>query len=303
MAPFPVRVIRGIARVGEHVAPRLTGQLAFRLFCRTPNPTSLSDGERRAVGQAAEFMSGARSHRLAIRSGSVVAHEFLPGQGLGQPDAVLVVHGWRSRTEYMKALIQGFVRAGYRVISLDLPGHGQSPGRYLNLALALDAVRAADERFGPFSAVVGHSFGGAVAANAVVGSVRGILPLRASRLVLIASPASMPDLFEDFGRTINLGPRSRMSLAKEIDRITGHPLSEFVGDRQLSRTSVPTLVIHAAEDREVPADHARLFAKAGEHVRLHWADGLGHRRILSNPGVVAETVGFVTGQRQMQPIH
>lgn len=301
MAPFPVRVIRGVARIGEHVAPGLVGQLAFRLFCRAPNPASLSDGERRAVAQAAKFMAGGCSHRLRIRSGSVVAHEFAPVQRQSQPGTVLVIHGWRSRTEYMKALVEGFVEAGRRVISLDLPGHGQSPGRYLNLAIALGAVRAVDERFGPFAAVVGHSFGGAVATNAVVGSVRGIPALHTSRLVLIAAPASMPDLFEDYGRMIALGPRSRMSLAREIHRITGQPLSEFVGDRQLSRTSVPTLVIHDPEDREVSADHAKLYARVGNHVRLHWADGLGHRRILSDPTIVVKTVAFVT--EQLQPSH
>ena len=108
----------------------------------------------------------------------------------------------------MKALIEGFRDAGYRVVSLDLPGHGHSSGRRLTMVSAVDAVRVVGEWFGPFAAIVGHSFGGAVAVNAVAGSVKGIPPLAADRLVLIAAPSSMPALFQSFGRFINLGTRS-----------------------------------------------------------------------------------------------
>ncbi|RUY19895.1 alpha/beta hydrolase, partial [Mesorhizobium sp. M7A.F.Ca.CA.004.12.1.1] len=62
---------------------------------------------------------------------------------------------------------------------------------------------------------------------------------------------------------------------------------------------VPTLVIHAQDDREVSADHARRYAGAGGHVRLYWADGLGHRRILADKGVVERAVGFVANREPL----
>ena len=46
-----------------------------------------------------------------------------------------------------------------------------------------------------------------------------------------------------------------------------------------------------------------MFAGAGSHVRLHWVDGLGHRRILTNRGVVAESVRFVAETRQPASVH
>lgn len=306
MASIGVKVIRGLFGAAERVAPQIGGRAAFELFCRTPNPKRLSQGERRALERAAGFMDEARHHRLHVGNRCVMVHEFRPHQGRKNAGAVLVLHGWRSRTEYMKTLIEAYRDAGFRVLSLDLPGHGGSPGRRLTMASAVKAAHVAGEWFGPFAAVVGHSFGGAVAVNAAAGSVVGTPALVTSVLVLIAAPSSMPQLFADFGRSLNLGPRIQSVVAEQVRRIAGRPLDEFVGSRQLAETTVPTLVIHAPDDREVSADHAELFAAAGGHVRLHWAPGLGHRRILSDPGIVREALGFVAQQAaagQLMTLH
>lgn len=228
-----------------------------------------------------------------------MAFEFKPRAGTRPIGTVLLLHGWRSRTEYMKSLIEGFREAGYRVISLDLPGHGHSSGRRLNMAIAVDATRVAADWFGPFAAVVGHSFGGAVALNAAVGSVQGIAPIPAARLVLISAPSSMPALFEDFGRFLNLGSRSQVAIAAQVERVTGRPLEDYVGSAQLATMPIPALVIHAPDDREVSADKAKAFAAAGDHVKLYWARGLGHRRILADPDVVSQAVGFVAERQKL----
>jgi pimeloyl-ACP methyl ester carboxylesterase len=296
MASFSVKVIRSVFGMAEHVAPRLVGRAAFELFCRTPGRKALSEGEKRAIVRAAPFMEAARHHRLMSGAGCVVVHEFRPEPGREPAGTVLVIHGWRSRTEHMKTVIEAYRAAGYRVLSLDLPGHGASQGRRLTMVSAVDAAHTVGEWFGPFAAVVGHSFGGAVAANAVSGSIRRIPPLAAGRLVLIAAPSSLPAIFDNFGNALNLGPRSRAALARQVERIAGRPLEEFTGSLQLAGTQVPALIIHAPDDREVSPDHAELYATAGAHVRLHWTPGLGHRRILADRNVLEEALGFVSGK-------
>ena len=300
MAPLSQKVIRGLFGTAEHVAPTLAGRVAFELFARTPNPNVLSDGARKAVERASGFLSEARRHCLTTRFGRVTAFEFRPDGGRRWRGTVLVLHGWASRTEFMKAIIEGCRAAGYRVISPDLPGHGHSAGRKLTLVSGLEAVRSVTEWFGPFHAVVGHSFGGAIAVNALAGSVKGIPPLEAERLVLIAAPSSMPSVFEDFGKSVNLGKRSYGVFAGRVERIAGHPLEHYVGARRLAELTVPTLVIHAPDDREVAAGAAEDHAAAGAHVRLEWTPGLGHRRILADPGVVAKAVGFLSEHPAMR---
>lgn len=292
MAPFRLKVIRGMFGVGEHVAPALAGRAAFELFCRTPNVKRLTPGEQRAVAKATDFMAEARHHRLKTKAGCIAVHEFRPQPGRARGGKVLVLHGWRSRTEYMRALIEGYRDAGFKVFSLDLPGHGQSAGRRLTMVSAVEAASQAAQWFGPFEVVIGHSFGGAVAVNAAVGSIAGLPRLITKRLVLVAAPSSLPLVFDGFSQMLNVGPRSQTAMAGRVESIAGRPLSYFMGDRMLAATHLPTLVIHAPDDREVAAEQARLYAAAGPHVELYWANGLGHRRILSDPAVVARAVAF-----------
>lgn len=295
MAPFARKVTRALFGFGETAAPSLSGRVAFELFCRTADVNRPTEGERRAVERAAGFMAEARHHRLRTKSGCVAVHEFRPESGMGSPGTVLAVHGWRSRTEHMRSLIEGFRDAGYRVVSLDLPGHGRSLGRRLNLVVALEAVRIAADWFGPFAAIVGHSFGGAIAVNAAVGSVGRFAPVETGRLVLVAAPSSLQAVFDDFSAMLNVGPRSRKAMAEIVRRIAGRPLAEFAGGRLLAGADLPTLVVHAHDDKEVSADHAEDYASAGGHVELQWADGLGHRRILASREVVESAVDFVAG--------
>ncbi|MDQ6437891.1 alpha/beta fold hydrolase [Mesorhizobium sp. LHD-90] len=292
MASLGWQVTRTLFGIGERVAPKLAGRAAFELFARTPNPRIQTDGERKAIARAADFMSTARHHRLSAGKDCVAVHEFRPDSGSGEAGRALVVHGWRSRTEYMRALVEGLRAAGYRVFAVDLPGHGQSAGRRLTIMKGVDALANVAQWFGPFDVVLGHSFGGAVAVNAVAGSLAGTTLLCARRLVLIAAPNSISEILDGFGRQIGLGRRSRDAMAERIERIAKRRLDDFAGSRQLARVAIPTLVVHAPDDREVPADDARTYAGAGPHVTLHWAPGLGHRRILADTGVVARTVSF-----------
>jgi len=48
------------------------------------------------------------------------------------------------------------------------------------------------------------------------------------------------------------------------------------------------------EDRDVPFDHGSGVAGAWPGARLSRLHGLGHRRLLRDPEVIAESVGFIT---------
>ena len=127
MAPFAQKIIRALFGAGELVAPRFTGRIAFELFCRTPSPARLNERERKSVERATGFLAQARKHCLHTRTGRVTVFEFRPAPGIERLGTVLAIHGWGSRTEHMKALIESFRDAGYRVVALDLPVKAPPP--------------------------------------------------------------------------------------------------------------------------------------------------------------------------------
>lgn len=303
MASSLQMLIRTLFGIAEHISPQMAGRAGFELFCRTRNPNRIGENEKSALVAHKPLMDQARRHFLPIRGGGAVAvHVFDPKPPVRSRGVALVIHGWHSRSDHMGSIIGELLKRGLRVVALDLPGHGQSLGRRLHMANAVAAVRATADRYGPLQAIVGHSFGGAVAVNSVAGSVVGMSPVETDRLILIAAPNSMPAYFAQFSRFVGLGRNSAAVAVKRIKQIAGRPFHTYVSAAQLARTLVPTLLIHAPDDKEVPAADASAMVRAGSHVRLAWAPGLGHRRILSDPEVLAKVGMFAQGGQHLQAV-
>lgn len=298
MAAFQMKIIRQGFRFSEHVAPALAGKAAFRLFSRTTDPAKLTPGEARANERAAPLMAEARQHRLTTKAGWVMAYEFRPPIYNPESPVALIVHGWRSRTQHMTGLIRAARDLGFRVISLDLPGHGSSSGRRIHMINAVEAVKAAETWFGPFDTMIGHSFGGAVVCNAVYGSIRGFEPASANRLVMISAPNRLARIFGWFGSKVGLGPKSQKAMEAEVLRLSGNPIEVFSGEDQLKSLNIPVLIAHAPDDKQVEFAGAEAMARAGDHVRLLRADGLGHSRIISDAKILAEVAAFMNEDRQ-----
>lgn len=98
------------------------------------------------------------------KDGTPVSYEIY---GSGEPTLVFV-HGWSCDARYWRAQIPHFARK-YRVVVLDLAGHGHSGmsrAKYTMAAFGED-VRAVTEAVGsPRVILIGHSMGGSVIAEA-----------------------------------------------------------------------------------------------------------------------------------------
>lgn len=293
MPSFALKVTRsGLSGLGR-LSPQLAGKAAFRLFCLTPSRRPLGSKAKAAHKEGQERLVPAEQFMLPFPGGRAMAYRF-NGGAKGARKRYLVVHGWGSSSEYMSELTVFLASTGAEVISLDLPGHGRSGGRFLNVRLAVSAIAAASARFGAFDAAIGHSFGGASLALASAGFLPDVDPFHPGRLVLIGAPSAMGWLFRDFGRLMRLGVATQAALEDEVRRVTGRTLASYDQKRGVLDPSRPVLVIHAEDDKEVSADHARAYAAQGEHVRLFWANGFGHRRIVSAAPVFTEIEAFLS---------
>jgi pimeloyl-ACP methyl ester carboxylesterase len=275
------------------VSMRLAGRLAFRLFATTDAPEPRNEKERRLLALARGAMNEAETVMLPISAGMVAAHRFLPTVA-SNGRTCLVVHGWGSRIDYMQGLIGGLRQTGATVVGLDLPGHGRSTGRQLTVPLAVEAIDAAWRQFGPYDAVVGHSFGGFVSAISAAGPEDWMIRRTPSRLVLIGSPVAAEHVFSQYSGHMGFTRKVSRALDDEVERIAGRPIGFFSAGRMLAaKPDLPVLVLHAEDDKEVSAQAARLYGEAGPHVRVEWLNGLGHRRIVNSPQTIEAITNFI----------
>ncbi len=295
MAKFALEVTRLGFSLMQAVSPRLAGEAAFRLFCRTPSAKPKGEKARAAYAAGVARLAGAEQFTLPVEGRRAHAYR-LNGGALGRRKRYLVTHGWGSGMAYMADLVTMLAGTGAEVIALDFPGHGRAGGRFLHMGLAVKAIAAAEARFGRFDAVIGHSFGGAalmVSASAILPDIK---PVSCERMVLIGSPSEMQWLFTDFGRILRLKSAAQAALEDAVQRITGRRLEDFDAGKTAAGIGKPVLVIHAEDDKEVSAAHARRYAASGNHVRLSWANGFGHRRIMSAGPVLREVVAFLADE-------
>jgi pimeloyl-ACP methyl ester carboxylesterase len=205
------------------------------------------------------------------------------------------VHGWGGLGAQLGAFVRPLQDSGFRVVTFDAPAHGASdpgpsgPGRThgLEFGRALDAVAA---RFGPAHTVIAHSLG---ALPALLAQLHGWLST--DQLVFLAPMRDLATHFDRFAEQVGIGPRVRRELTVATQRWVGYPVDaiDVLGlSRQLA--PVPLLVVHDRRDRETShADSVRLVENWAGPARLISTDGLGHRRLLVDPGVIREVVGFV----------
>ncbi len=141
---------------------------------------------------------------------------------------------------------------------------------------------------GPVHAVIGHSFGVACAIYAVQQG------LKVNRIVAISPPASVRGLTQKFFIALNVAPRVQEIFNRKFEAQFGADLWQRFSPEVMARQlDVPGLVIHDQDDRDVPIEEGIAVARAWPGAQFVRTTGLGHRRILRDPAVVARVTAFI----------
>lgn len=219
--------------------------------------------------------------------------------GAADRPAVVVSHGWGGRGAQLRSFVAPLVGAGFQVVVFDHAGHGFSEGQEASLvdfardvAAVVDAIEA---RGVPVAGLVGHSLGAAAVGAFLRTSGRAI------RCVLIAPPSSLIRYSGHFARMLGIPERIRREMQERFERRFGVAWSDFELPRSVVSIRAPALVIHDARDRDVPFASGLAIARAWPDARLVRTDGLGHRAILKDAGVVQDTVDFLRAEVVFAP--
>jgi pimeloyl-ACP methyl ester carboxylesterase len=275
---YRVPIALGIVRAGfgalSRVSPEAAAFAAEPLFLK-PRRHERPQRER-------ELLATARPFSVASEDGALRAWEWGTAG-----ERVVLVHGWEGRGTQLGAFVPALVARGFRVVSFDAPAHGDSPGSlssFFHFARAIERVLC---ELAPVRGLIAHSMGGASSAWASRGA-----PL-AERVVMIAPPADIRDFTSHADTMLGLDRRAVVALETRLGKRFGVDLGEVHVTRVGPRMTAPLLVIHDEEDREIPVAAGELVARSWPGAALVRTRGLGHRRILRDPAVIAAAVDFV----------
>lgn len=265
---------RPLAAALESLSPRLAAWAVEPLFLsprRHPRP----EHEQAAFASAERSSVRHEGRRVAVYS-------------WGSGPVVLFAHGWEGRATQVAPLLAPLLAAGFKVVSYDMLGHGASPRALVSVvdfaAVAQSVVRALGHQV---HAAVGHSVGGTAL------SIAAARQPFTSHIAVIGSPLHPRTFVAQFVKGMGLSAATHAALVSRLEHRYELPFIELDASREVARSGAKGLVVHDRGDREVPFAHAERLSRAWPDSRLLATDGLGHRRILRDPDVVAAVTEFV----------
>lgn len=235
-----------------------------------------------------EVIEWGNNYRIPFDEGELAVTSW----GKNDGPSVLLMHGWGGARAQMTGFVDPLLFAGYRVVSYDQPGHGESSGTQTNLLKIAPTMDLIAKHEGKFDIIIAHSFGTLITSHALVN--RNFPP--PSKLVY----------FGAFNRLLDALPRFQ-AIAKISDEITNGLrdmmyenferglLESIVNEALVQKINIPALMFHDKSDNVTPVEDSRAIAKTWKHVQYVETDGLGHRGALQSADVHEKVIKFLKG--------
>lgn len=264
----------------QRFSPRLAAAVAFHIFLR-PFRRPVREEDR-------EIMARSRMHRIVAGSDQIRVHEWGDGERVA-----LIAHGWGSRSARFTPLAATLVARGWRVLAFDAPAHGESPGRLSSLPQFVSALDTVAQRFGPPTALIGHSLG----ALAVASSFRTAAPAWSSSLqavVLISMPSGAPFLIDNFVQMLGIGTAAADRMLASFRRRFDATPTDFAALPGVARIAAPVLLVHDRDDDIVPHVHSEALLSQLPDAHLLTTTGQGHSNLTRDSATIEAIAKFIT---------
>ncbi len=201
----------------------------------------------------------------------------------------------------------------YRVITLDLPGHGKTegPGRQSVQDYARDVVDFMDVVGLSRAVFVGHAMGGAISLALALDypdRVAGIglistgptLPIPSSVIENAANPSTLPLAIKSL-QEMSLGSQTPENLKGIIfKRLTETRQTLLLDDLlacdrfnlsdRLNAIRTPVLVVCGTDDKLTPLHFSEILSSKIPGAALQTIEGAGHMLVLEQPGRLAKLI-------------
>ena len=200
---------------------------------------------------------------------------------------VLLLHGWGGRGTQMFTIADQLLEHKRMVISIDGPSHGLSDGKRTNMVEFIESIKVIQEKYGPFEAAIGHSFGGMV----LLKCAASFLDL--SKLIVIGSANAVHEIIHDLTKKLKLKVTTANYVLQQLENKFKTPLETLTSSVSANTIKIPTLVIHDTDDKEVPVSCAYKIRQNLEYGKILITHKLGHQRILKDNDVQEHIIDFL----------
>jgi pimeloyl-ACP methyl ester carboxylesterase len=283
-------LLRASTMVAAAIAPAWVARTAARRFI-TPPLHAHTPPELRHLQRGSPVS-------IPTPMGTLAAWQF----GDRWRPAIIMSHGWGGRGAQFREFVQALVDAHYQVWLFDHVGHGLSEGReapITDFAKGVTAIARAVQAEGvAIAGFVGHSLGCAGIGIALRGDLRELANVR---VVQIAPPASLIRYSRFYARMIGLPERIRAAMQWRLEQKIGVNWQEFEMPEAVAALTAKALVIHDQNDNDVRIENGLTVARSWPDARFKRTHGLGHRKILRDPSVIAATVDFLADRVAFPP--
>lgn len=258
------------------VSKKKAAASAFELFC-----TPLKKSKRK---KPPVFLKGEKL-QLKIQGLNIEGYRWNEGQA----KKCLIVHGFESTSYNFEKFINPLVKKGYEVLAFDAPAHGISEGRQITLPLYIKTLQKIDDKYGPISAFIAHSFGGLAVSLYVEKTAN-----KDRKLVLIAPATETTTAIDSFFQFLRLDNGIRPEFDQIILQKEGRHASDYSIRRAMHHIHSQVLWIHDEEDDMTPiADALKIKSDHHPNVEFIITKGLGHRRIYRDNNVMKTIFEFL----------
>lgn len=273
----------------------LHAQLCYQLFI-TPIHLPIPKEYREFSQKACDYLAQNRTGLVQFQEPRHhVIHHFAQPKNKKAPK-ILITHGWMSRAAYMACFIRTLHNEGYEIYALDFPAHGDSRGVQLPWIDAVKILRQTLNRFGPFYAVLGHSFGGSMLLNML--NLSHQLPEwklndEPERVIMLGSPTRMRTPVSRIARRLNLSGHGYYLFRNLIERNAHLPIKNLDFRHYINQATTPFLCVHGENDSTVVPEESIVFCEQYEHAQLNLVKDADHISILYDPRVEDAICEFV----------
>ena len=200
---------------------------------------------------------------------------------------ILLIHGWAGRGTQLYQIADKILENRMMAISFDAPAHGLSKGKTTNLPEYIATINHINEVYGPFEAVIGHSFGGITAMATLAEN------LFVNKLVVIGIDYSINDVIDNFAKKLGLKQAVATRIKKHLNKVFKKSIESVSPGETSKKINISTLVLHDTQDMDVDVSNAYKIRQNLVNGELLVTNGLGHRRILRDKKIIDRIIDFI----------